>query len=212
MSVYLGRDNEFRKKLGSYEDFVEGILECNPLRMLIGIKQFATHGGLDPLEHTYNVLMLLSTDDFYLSIKDLRRSVAEILRISVKYHDIGKLKGSFNIFHAVHSAPMAEEILTNPHLYGEEEFTIKEIILIKKLIGTHDILGRLSQKIIPLEVALKELTPPDGINLSAGDMLAMHYRIIRADIGSIPMLRDRVWQIDKVYEVLDYEMASNECR
>ena len=202
MSAYFGKDIEFREGLGSYEDFVDSISERNPLRKLIGIKQFATHGGLDPLEHTYNVLVLLTTDDLRLTIKQLKRSVAEILRVAVKYHDIGKLSGAFNILHSTQSAPLAEEILKNPEFYGEEEFSFEEIILIKKLIRTHDVLGRLSQRFITSDAALEALAPPIGLDVCCDDMLIMHYKIIRADLSSIPMLKDRVWQIDRVYGVL----------
>ncbi|MDY6965637.1 MAG: hypothetical protein SVM80_06655 [Halobacteriota archaeon] len=207
MKAYSGRDEEFRERLGSYEDFVKSIPRSNPLRRLIGVKQFGTHGGLDPLEHTYNVLMLLTTDDFELEIERLTRPVSEILRVAVKYHDIGKLRGAFNILHSMHSAPIAEEILTRSEEYGEEEFTRDEIILIVKLILTHDMLGRLTQRFIPIELALEALTPPDGFDIKTEDMLSMHYRIAKADVASIPMLKDRVWQIERMYVVLKEEVS-----
>ncbi|MDY6959740.1 MAG: hypothetical protein SVK08_11365, partial [Halobacteriota archaeon] len=130
MSAYSGSDEEFRRKIGSYDDFVSSISRKNPLRGLIGLKQFPTHGGLDPLEHTYNVLLILKTDDIKVSIKEFTRSEAEIIRIAVKYHDVGKVKGPFNLRHGLKSTPIAREVLSDPHLFGEEQFSNEEIALI----------------------------------------------------------------------------------
>ena len=206
MSAYSGQDEEFRKNLGSYEDFVSSIAENNPLRGLIGLRQFPTHGGLDPLEHTYDVLIILKTDDIGISIKELYRPEAEVIRVAVKYHDVGKVKGPFNLRHGLKSAPIAREVLLNPSEYDEEEFSTKEIILITKLIKTHDLLGRLSQRLTTTKTVIKALRPPEGLDLCTEDMLEVHYRIIRADISAIPGLKGAVKQIDETYESLKKEI------
>jgi len=209
MSAYSGQDEEFRKNLGSYKDFVSSIAENNPLRGLIGLRQFPTHGGLDPLEHTYEVLIILKTDDVGISIKELCRSEAEMIRVAVKYHDVGKVNGPLNLRHGLKSAPIARKVLSNPYEHGEEEFNTKEIILITKLIKTHDLLGRLSQRLTTTKTVLEALRPPEGLDLCTEDMLEIHYRIIRADIASIPGLKRVVKQIDETYESLKKEINSH---
>jgi hypothetical protein len=199
-------DAEFRRSLGSYEDFLRSIPENNPLKRLIGMKQFPTHRDIDPLEHTYNVMMLLVTDDLPSKIEGLAHSRQDLIRITIKYHDIGKLKGAFDIRHALHSPSIIEEILKEPNLYGEDEYTEDEITLIKKLAQIHDLLGRFAQGFITIDQALNELIPPFELNLSPEEMLQMHYTIIRADIESIPGLRDKLDEIDASYEELMHEL------
>ncbi|MDY6865701.1 MAG: hypothetical protein SVY15_07005 [Halobacteriota archaeon] len=209
MSAYSGSDEEFRRKIGTYDDFVSSISRKNPLRDLIGLKQFPTHGGLDPLEHTYYVLLILKTDDLEVSIKEISRSEAEIIRVAVKYHDVGKVKGPYNLRHGLKSAPIAKEVLSYPHLFGEEQFSNEEIALITKLIKTHDVLGRLSQRLITTKTAIKALSPPEELDISTEDLLDVHYQIIMADIASIPGLKGMVKQIDATYKTLKQEIDSN---
>ncbi|MDY6931195.1 MAG: hypothetical protein SVJ22_04690 [Halobacteriota archaeon] len=208
MSAYSGSDKEFRSKIGTYEDFLRSISVKNPLRGLIGLKQFPTHGGLDPLEHTYDVLLILTTDDIEVSIKEISRSEAEIIRVAVKYHDVGKVKGPYNLRHGLKSAPIAKEVLSYPHLFGEEQFSNEEVDLITKLIKTHDIMGRVSQKLTTSKTAIKALCPPEGLDICTKDVLDIHYHIIKADIASIPGLKGVVKQIDATYELLKQELKN----
>jgi hypothetical protein len=192
-----------RRMLGGPDSDLKKLTEDQlPVEMLSlrGVKQSEAHGGLDPLQHTLRMLAELDTNGL---------RYPELVKAASVLHDIGKVAGASAeadwTEHPGRGAHMVEPILLR---MGYEEW---ERAMIKHLIGTHNILGRLAQRddwtdepLISVSTAKEELKPPKAFQdrVTTPEMLEMHYRIISADMRSIPGLAGHLPEIQKQYETM----------
>ncbi|MBN2058133.1 MAG: HD domain-containing protein [Candidatus Saganbacteria bacterium] len=169
------------------------------------LPQHVVHGGLSPLQHTYNALKLLATDAIdstgNLQLPGLTRPMPELLRIALLYHDIGKLEDPFSSDHPARSAELARQILSDPELSGVGPLNENELSLVLLLIRTHDLLGELTKlssagevdQAGMLDLIECELNPDQSASAQLPKLFQLHCRISLADIRSIPGLKKQVW-------------------
>ncbi|MBU0672673.1 MAG: hypothetical protein KJ732_06575 [Candidatus Margulisbacteria bacterium] len=194
-------DRLFRNQLNSYDAFRSLIPADNPLLRLENLPQHEMHRGFDPLHHTYNALKLLSTDGIVtragLSLPCSQRPLSELVRISMLYHDVGKVDGPMASDHALRSSVIARDILSDPALSGVGRMDQGEIDFVCLLIRTHEVLGTLAKGYSSRELTENDIMQriseefgsdlPEGFSIN--DMFNLHARISQADIESIPGLR-----------------------
>lgn len=84
---------------------VDGFLKATYPK-LIGARQHAPHGGMDTIEHTMNIINPLNLRTAGLSARD-----AEILRLGMTFHDVGKQYDPLDHDHPRKSATDAEPLL-----------------------------------------------------------------------------------------------------
>lgn len=84
---------------------VEGFLKAK-FPKLVGAQQHPPHGGMDPVEHTMNIVNPLNLRTKGLSDRD-----AEILRLGMLFHDVGKQYDPKDHDHPRKSATDAEPLL-----------------------------------------------------------------------------------------------------
>jgi hypothetical protein len=185
-----GTDNDLAK-------ITEDMLPAQMLK-LKSVSQNPVHGGMNPLEHTFNMLARLNTAGV---------RYPELLRAASVFHDIGKIGGAEKtddfFEHPNRSAEIAQTFLEK---MGYQAW---QVDVVKQLIKTHNLLGRAAQRDEDTDAPLvdpmtfkRQLTPPPVARdkVSTSDMLEMHYRIIKADIQSIPGLAKYEPDIDKEYQ------------
>jgi len=208
----------FREQLGTYDAFRSALPAGNPLLSLENLSQHNTHGGFDPLQHTYNALNLLDTDSMGLFVKSrlpgARRNLAEIVRIAVLYHDVGKINDPLDPNHPAESAEICRDLLTDPARSGVGELYQNELDLTLNLIRHHNLLGEVEKRFaageIELDSAVNEVRmalgndTPQGLTLK--ELFHLHLLVARADIGSIPGLKHTLWSLnnlaDKIFDRL----------
>ncbi|NQU16508.1 MAG: HD domain-containing protein [Candidatus Saganbacteria bacterium] len=205
-------DAAFRDQLDSYNAFLRLLPPANTLLEMMGMQQTPIHGGMDPLIHTFNALECLETDEIAKEIKTadgIERPLAELVRIAVLYHDIGKVNDPFNPDHAADSAEIAESLLANPELSGVGALNDNEIELVLLLIRSHDLLGNIvrNYKIKagsnpPLRIIQQELGSYNNKSLTLKDLFLLHSAVALADIGSIPGLLSKIQRITKSCKII----------
>lgn len=212
--IAFDKDADFRAEL-QFDEFSAAIPKYNPLRQLVGLAQNPSHGGYDPLQHTFNALHLLDTDGLAnqgIGIREgFDRPVRELLRIAMLYHDIGKVRYPYDPKHAEESGKMAEEILKNPEVSGVGKLTNEERDFVLTLIRTHHLFGDFNKYNVDIPTAIAHVGNELKGPFSLSEMFYFHLLIATADINSIPGVRVRVvpekWNkyIDAVYNALGEE-------
>ncbi|MEA3493889.1 MAG: HD domain-containing protein [Candidatus Margulisiibacteriota bacterium] len=197
----LRSNNISKRLLGSYKNFKLLIPAGNPLLDLEILPQHDAHDGIDPLRHTYNALLLLDTGDIEhlnkTKIPGFKKSLIELIRIAMLYHDIGKLEGPFDTNHPEKSAKIARDILKDPSISGVGELNDKELDFALLLIKSHDLLGDLSKDyysgktnnaegLFKIRTVFEKYMPK---SLTLEQLFLIHTVIAKADIGSIPGLK-----------------------
>ncbi len=156
------------------------------LTNLSGVAQNFGHLGLDPLQHSIVALQVLETSPTAAELKEVtvggESSCDEIARCAVLFHDLGKKLEPLDPFHAELSGPMAEF-----HLRCME-YNDLEVAVIKRLVETHDVIGRIKKGEISCSEGYHELC--DGLpkSIDREIMVKLHHEIASADMGSIPYL------------------------
>ncbi|MBU1867458.1 MAG: HD domain-containing protein [Candidatus Margulisbacteria bacterium] len=210
--IAIQPDTAFRAQL-QYPDFLALIPSGNPLRRLIGLQQNPSHSGLDPLQHTFNALHLLETDDLasrgIVMPTGFKRPLKELLRIALLYHDVGKLSDPVNPRHADQSALIAAGILADPLVSGVGKLTAQETEFILTLIRTHHLFGDINKENLTLPEAVDRAKAQLSASaFSSAEMFYFHLLIASADIHSIPGVRARIvpekWDnyVDGIYKAL----------
>lgn len=212
--IAFDRDADFRAEL-QFEAFNAAIPKYNPLRQLTGLAQNPSHGGFDPLQHTFNALHLLDTDCLAKQVIGIRegfdRPIKELLRIAMLYHDIGKVRYPRDPKHAEESGKMAEAILKNPEVSGVGKLTEEERAFVLTLIRTHHLFGDFNKDDVDFKTAIARVEQELKGPFSLPEMFYFHLLLATADINSIPGVRVRIvpekWQkyIDAVYAAFNEE-------
>ncbi|NTW14683.1 MAG: hypothetical protein HGA31_06710 [Candidatus Moranbacteria bacterium] len=171
-------DREFRDTL----DKLHALLP-EPFSRMRGFRQTGDHDDFDPTEHTIRALERL--DATGLSSKE-----RGLVRTALAFHDIGKVENPRSRKHPRRSKRVSEIYLEA--MYPDDE-EYRERIL--RQVGRHDMLGDVSRR--------------DGENVfDAEDIVSsfpteqdldLHWRIVRADVSSIPGLSRFIPNIDDAF-------------
>ncbi len=168
---------------------VEGFLKAT-FPKLIGTQQHSPHGGMDTIEHTMNIVNPLNLRTSGLSDKD-----AEILRLGMVFHDVGKQYDPLDHEHPRKSAKDAEPLLWQ---FG---LTPKEAQDALAVIKWHDAYGdalkaggsdRDAKKIAKLAYEYADDKLPPGPRMA--EALRINNLLLRAwqsDLSTIPGLTSK---------------------
>ncbi len=174
-------DGEFREQLASIRELLP-----RPFQEMVGMEQTQPHMGIDPVEHTFNMLERLDTEG--LSIKD--RQVARMVGV---FHDVGKVYDAGAREHPKRSKEIAQDYLEKMGYDAE----MKNRILVH--IEWHDALGEIARR-----DGRNILEPRDVATYFPNEQeLELHRRIVKADVASIPGLSKYLPNIEAVYKLMN---------
>lgn len=165
---------------------VEGFLKTQ-FPKLVGAQQHRPHGGMDTVEHTMNIVNPLNLRTAGLSTRD-----AEILRLGMVFHDVGKQYDPLDHDHPRKSAVDAEPLLWQ---FGLNEKETRDTLAV---IKWHDAYGdALKNKGTPQEAAkvakiayeyADSSLPPAQRKAEAVRINNLLMRAWQSDLSSIPGL------------------------
>lgn len=176
-------DIEFKNRLPELRSLLPA-----PFRQMIGVQQTSPHGDFDPTDHTLNTLHELDTT----ALDDEERHIA---RLVLCFHDVGKVIDAQSREHPRWSETIAADYLEKMGYTPE----VSRHAL--KHIKWHELLGDIARQ--------------DGYNIfdardaleifDTDEDLELHYRIVRADVASIPGLERYIPNIDDTYNgIINY--------
>lgn len=188
----------FLDKNLSDEEFVDSLEEIEqllprPFQHMEGMQQSSPHGEFSPTEHTINALRLLNTEN-------LNEEDRFIARMSLVFHDVGKVEDPRSRVHSYRSEKITKDYLEKMDVNEEVR---KEILA---QIRYHDALGEAARR--------------DGDNMfdhrdvlllfPTQRQLDIHRQIAMADIGSIPYLEWALSDIEKTYREMSQKMEQRD--
>lgn len=181
-------DHEFREKLPEIRDLLPRQFD-----EMAGMVQYSQHGEYDPTEHTINSLYELETDK-------LNEEDRIIARVTMIFHDVGKVKNPFSRLHPYWSAEITKNFIKKMN------FPLEEQNKILNHIRRHDALGDISR-----EDGRNILSPNSVLSFfSTSDDLKVHLQIVLADIRSIPGLAKYEEQVLRSYNLLKEKLKDIE--
>jgi hypothetical protein len=156
------------------------------MRNMRNVSQNFGHLGLDPLEHSFIALQITETsptfNELMGEIPAGGAACDELARCAILYHDLGKKLEPFDPYHARLSGAMCEF-----HL-AAMGYNPLEVTVIKRLVETHDVMGRIKKGEISCSEGYIEVCRDLPETLPRETMIKLHCEVAGADIGSIPYL------------------------
>lgn len=154
----------------------------NEFPAMVGAQQWPGHGGFDPVQHTMRVV-----DPHNLRTEGLATRDAELLRLAMTYHDVGKgdpdragkdLKPALDPEHPRYSEPLIRDLLWQHGLSPDEHQLVRRVVKWHDAVGVHARAG-----MAPNDVShLADLSRNDK---RVADLLV---RAWQSDINTIPEL------------------------
>ncbi len=172
-------DSEFH-----YALFCNLSLLPNVFREMRGLQQAEVHQPYDPTQHTLRGLLCLNTTG--LSLED-----KIITRTAHLFHDVGKVYDPLSTDHAFIS-----KLYITQHEYLQKMNINSDLVSrIYRHVRFHDVLG---------EITRMNAEPKKGKDILVAYFPShhdqeIHYRIVLADVSSIPGLHDQTDEITKKY-------------
>jgi hypothetical protein len=156
---------------------VKGYLS-NLFPKLVGQPQHAPHGGLDPIEHSLNVI-----DPANLRTQGLDDRDAELLRLAMVFHDVGKQWDPYD-----HEHPRKSVVDAEPYLW-HFGLTPQEHQLVSTIIKWHDAFGDYEQGRLSLQKVAA---------IAQDDRTAeLLMRAFQSDVSAIPGFRGAI-DVDRI--------------
>lgn len=155
---------------------------------LIGARQHAPHGGMDTVEHTMNIVHPANLRTAGLGQRD-----AEILRLGMVFHDVGKQHDPLDHEHPRKSATDAEPLLWQ---FGLSEREVSDTLAVIKWHDTYGDQSRAGPQ-GPANVAkiayeyADDSLPPDKRRAEAHRINDLLMRAFQSDVSSIPGLTSK---------------------
>ncbi len=181
-------DEDFKNKIPEIRALLPKVFE-----EMEGLEQSGPHGNCDPTDHTINALGLLETEN-------LEKRDRMIARLAIIFHDTGKVYDAQSRVHSRRSEKIAKNYLDKMGVNKEDQ------VEILAQVKYHDLLG--------------EATRRDGHNIfdhrdvllkfPSQRELDIHYKIAKADIGSISGLSKFLPDIEKTYRLMTERMTKRE--